>query len=51
MHDHNPLLVDYDQRRDEARTSPQRFDWVCSLERAVPRHRILMRRLAGLVSR
>jgi hypothetical protein len=51
MSDHNPLLVDYDQRREEARRSPERYDWLCSLERPVPRTGRILRRIASLVSR
>ena len=51
MHDVNPLLVDYDRRREEARSAPERFDWICSLQHHVPRHRVLMQRLAAIVTR
>ena len=50
-HDHNPLLVDYDQRRDETRQEREPFDWVASLEHTTPRTRRLFRRLASVVSR
>ena len=50
-HDHNPLLVDYDQRRAEARQEHEPFDWLLSLERTTPRTRRLFRRLASVVSR
>ena len=50
-HDYNPLLVDYDQRRDEARQDREPFDWLVSLERTTPRSRRLLRRIASVVSR
>ena len=51
MTDHNPLLVDYDQRREDARQEREPFDWLVSLERPTPRTRRLFRRLASVVSR
>ena len=50
-HDHNPLLVDYDRQRDDARHAHEPFDWLLSLERTTPRTRRLFRRLASAVSR
>jgi hypothetical protein len=49
--DHNPLLVDDDQRRHEQRREPARYDWLLSLERPVPRRSRIFRRLAELVTR